>query len=175
MLDRARPAEQPSSHPVRIQPVEVRAFLRLTSWSGALSDPDLPSRVGTTVPGAARVLCIAPMEWLLISREQDASTLREAFSPEMLAGGGVLVDLTDGIAAFEVQGVAVRDVLAQGCGLDFHPRSFPPAQCARTRFAQIAVVVDCISESHFALYVSRSYAHYLHSWLLDAAATARAP
>jgi sarcosine oxidase, subunit gamma len=175
MLDRARPAEQPASPPVRIEQLNVRAILRLTSWSGALSDAELPRKVGTTVPGAVRVLCIAPTEWLVISHVQGASNLREAFSPGLLAEGGVLVDLTDGIAAFEVEGAAARDVLAQGCGLDFHAKSFPPGRCARTRFAQIAVVIDCIDESRFELYVSRSYAHYLQAWLLDAATTARAP
>jgi sarcosine oxidase, subunit gamma len=175
MLDRARPADEPARHAVRIEPIAPRAVLRLTSWSGALSDTDLPSRVGMTVPGAARALCVAPGEWLFISHEQDASNLREAFSPGLLQEGAVLVDSTDGIAAFAVEGPAVRDVLAQGCGLDFHPRSFPPGQCARTRFAQIAVVLDCLDEARFELYVSRSYAHYLQAWLLDAAVTARIP
>jgi heterotetrameric sarcosine oxidase gamma subunit len=175
MLDRAHSAEEPASYPVRIQPIGVRAFLRLTSWSGHIPDPDLPPRVGHTAPGPVRVLCVAPVEWLLISHEQSAADLRAAFSPSLLEGGGVLVDLTDGIAAFEVQGIAVRDVLAQACGLDFHPTRFPPGKCARTRFAQIPVVIDCIDESHFELYVSRSYGHYLQSWLLDSAATARAP
>jgi sarcosine oxidase subunit gamma len=145
-----------------------------------------------TVAGAVRVLCVAPGEWLFISYEQDAARIREAFAADLLdekpaahassagrleraaAGrGAVLVDITDGVAAFEAQGPAVRDLLAQGCGLDFHPRSFPPGLCARTRFAQIAVLIDCLDELRFVLYVSRSYAHYLQSWLTDAASTTR--
>jgi sarcosine oxidase subunit gamma len=187
-----------------LEPARVRAVLRLTAWSNTFSNGDLPSRVGMTVDGAVRVLCVAPGEWLFVSQEQDASSIRDALSPDLrnekpsIAGrleraaptgrlesgapgpasagaGAVLVDITDGIAAFEMHGPAVRDLLAQGCGLDFHPRSFPPGHCARTRFAQIAVLIDCLDELRFVLYVSRSYAHYLQSWLIDAASTARAP
>jgi len=160
---------------IRCEPIGLGAVLRLTSWSNVLADSELPAQVGATLAGPTRVLCVSPGEWLLISLEQKAATLREAFSPELLSEGAVLVDITDGIVAFEVHGAAVRDVLAQGCGLDFHPRSFVPGRCARTRFAQIAVVLDCLEETRFALYVARSHAHYLAAWLEDAASTAPAP
>jgi sarcosine oxidase subunit gamma len=61
-------------------------------------------------------------------------------------------------------------LLSKGCGLDLHPRSFPAGRCARTRFAQIPVVLDCPDEdSRFDMYAGRSYRQYLHEWLLDAA------
>src|SRR4051812_2990659 len=117
----------------------VQAVLRLTSWSRTFSNGELPSHVGMTVPGPVRVLCVAPDEWLFISHERDASSIREA---EPRSAGAVLVDITDGIAAFEMRGPTVRDILAQGCGLDLHPKRFPADRCARTRFAQITVVID---------------------------------
>ena len=157
-----------------LEPTPVRAVLRLTSWSNTFANSELPARVGMTVPGAVRVLCVAPGEWLFISHEKDEKpSIAGRLESGPLKGNAVLVDITDGIAAFELQGPAVRDLLAQGCGLDFHPRRFTPGHCARTRFAQIAVLIDCLDELRFALYVSRSYAHYLQSWFVDASATAR--
>jgi sarcosine oxidase subunit gamma len=70
-----------------------------------------------------------------------------------------------------VQRPDARELLSKGCGLDLHPRFFAPDQCARTRFAQIPVVIDCLNgPSRFELYVARSHLSYLHSWLVDAAA-----
>jgi sarcosine oxidase subunit gamma len=61
-------------------------------------------------------------------------------------------------------------VLSKSCGLDFHPRRFALGHCARTRFAQIPVLIDCVDAlPRFELYVQKSYSHYLEDWLIDAA------
>lgn len=165
---------------VQITVTSSRTSLRLKSWlpeytnggkSVVLAGRELPSAVGTTLSGPMRVLCIAPGEWLIVSYEHQASVLRENIEPDLLQQGLTLVDLTDGLAGLEVQGSAAREVLSKGCGLDLHPRSFPTGRCARTRFAQIPVVVDCLDEPpRFELYVARSYFSYLRLWLIDAAA-----
>jgi sarcosine oxidase subunit gamma len=153
--------------------------MRLTSWlpeyrngkkRGTIDGPELPSEVGATVSGGMHVLCMGPAEWLIVSTERAACTLRERIEPGLARQGLVLVDLSDGLAGLAVQGVAARDLLSKGCGLDFHPRIFPAGQCARTRFAQIPIIIDCLDEPpRFELYVARSYLHYLHAWLIDAA------
>jgi len=135
-----------------------------------IADQPLPNRVGATAAGAMRVLCTGPGDWLITSQAHSAASLRVHLEPGLSEQGLVLVDLTDGLAVFETRGAAARDVLSKGCGLDFHPRSFPPGRCARTRFAQVPVVIDYLEESScFELYVPRSYGSYLHAWLSDAA------
>ena len=100
----------------------------------------------------------------------SASSLRRWLEADLSGRGVALVDVTDALVSFEIHGPATRDVLSKGCGLDFHPRSFLPGQCARTRFAQIPVLIECIDESsRFELSVAQSYSAYLHSWLKDAA------
>ena len=106
-------------------------------------------------------MCLGPADWLLVSQMH--------FATEVSAQGLALVELTDGVAGLAVTGSAVRELLAKGCGLDLHPRSFPAGRCARTRFAQIPLVMDCLEASRFELYAARSYEHYLHAWLDDAA------
>jgi sarcosine oxidase subunit gamma len=129
-----------------------------------------PSQTGETVPGRTRVLCLGPGEWLIVSDVLSASAEREHIQEETQQQGLALVDVTDGLAVLRIQGPAAREVLAKGCGLDLHARAFRAGQCARTRFAQIPVIVDCLGEPpRFELYVARSYLSYLQSWLIDAA------
>jgi sarcosine oxidase subunit gamma len=154
--------------------------LRLKSWLPqharggtpiVLAGRELPSRVGAASSGPIRVLCVGPAEWLMVSQAQSGPDLHKELAAELSSHGLALVDLTDGLVVLEVQGYAARDILSKGCGLDLHPRSFPVASCARTRFAQTAVVIACLDDpNHFELLVGRSYHRYLHDWLVDAAA-----
>jgi sarcosine oxidase subunit gamma len=164
---------------VQINPVSGRTWLRLKSWlpqytTGgkpvALAGYELPSQVGATLSGAMHVLCVGPGEWLIASHGHTASALRERIEHDLQGNGLALVDLTDGLATLAVSGSLARELLSKGCGLDFHPRSFPPGQCARTRFAQIAVVIECLdAPARIELIVARSHVRYLRSWLADAA------
>jgi sarcosine oxidase subunit gamma len=134
----------------------------------------LPAQVGATWPGtsplaATRVLCTSPGDWLLVSWEHPAAGLRQSIESNGGRQSLVSVDLSDGLAHLEVCGPAAGEVLSKGCGLDLHPSSFFAGRCARTRFAHIALVIECLAPSRFALYVSRSYFHYLRAWLADAA------
>lgn len=161
---------------VRIAPSGPRAWLRLKSWRqdtahGAapvlLAGPALPVQAGEiTAADDWRALCLAPGDWLLEPRAGAAGGWRPRLAEQDLA----VVDLGDGLATLEVGGPAARELLAKGCGLDLHPRAFPPGRCARTRFARIATVIECLDgPERFALTVARSQRHYLHDWLLDAA------
>lgn len=167
----------------QIGPVRSKAVLRLKSWlpehldgnrRALLGERELPSQVGSTLAGSVRALCLGPGEWLVLSHEHAASQLREQSGSDLAEQGIAMIDLSDGIAAFDVSGPLAREVLSKGCGLDFHPSVFRIGHCARTRFAQVPLVIDLANESPcFDLYVARSYLSYLSSWLTDAAAEFR--
>jgi sarcosine oxidase subunit gamma len=180
MVERAqRPAMPNITAGVQITPLGRRTVLRVKSWLREHTAGDKPvvlagqalsSQVGATQSGPARVLSIAPGEWLIVSHEHPALSLRGRIEHDLLEQGLVLVDLTGGLAAVEVRGSATRELLSKGCGIDFHPRSFPAGRCVRTRFAQIPMVIECLDEPvRFELTASQSYFHYLHAWLIDAA------
>jgi sarcosine oxidase subunit gamma len=136
-----------------------------------LAGRELPSQVGTALSGPLHALCLGPGEWLTISYEHTASNLREHFAPDLTKYGLAAVDLSDGLTVLEVSGSFAYDTLSKGCGLDLHPSSLAAGQCARTRLAQIPVVIEHFREPpRFELYVARSYLEYLRSWLADAAA-----
>lgn len=179
MPERAQARSAPNkTAPLQITPVSGRTSLLLKSWlpeytNGGrpviLAGHELPSQVGGILSGPIRALCIGPGEWVIAWHEYPASGLRQHIEPDLSRLGLVLVGLTDGLVVFEVRGPAARDVLSKGCGLDFHPRVFPAGRCARTRFAQIPVLIECLEQpSRFELYVARSYSGYLHAWLTDA-------
>lgn len=159
--------------PLRVATAPVGALLRLKSWrDGAiplsLDRGQWPAHVGDTLNGPIRVQCVAPGDWLILSHQFPSAELRK----ELQAGlpeGLVLVDMSDAFASLEITGSAARDVLSKGCCLDFHPRVFLVGRCARTRFAQMPVVLECLDDTpRFEMTVARSYHHYLHSWLVDA-------
>jgi sarcosine oxidase, subunit gamma len=179
---------------IRIASIRRGAALRLKSWQPAVpvavaanplapvvavggplapavaAGEPLPSEVGTMLCGSTRILCLGPDEWLVLATESDAAAVRAQLEAQLASTSHALVDLSDGLAALEVQGGAARELLSKGCGLDLHPRSFPEGRCARTRFAQIPVVIECLDDSpRFELTVQRSYLQYLHGWLADAA------
>jgi sarcosine oxidase, subunit gamma len=161
-----------------ITTVTGRTLLRLSSWlpSASFSGPvvwegrALPLRAGHVLNGEPRALCTAPQEWLLVFPTTDVTGLRQAVESDLSRQSLALVDLTSGLRVLELRGSAARDILSKSCGLDFDPRAFGAGQCARTRFANIPVLIDCTQPTDvFELYVARSYCAYLQSWLEDAA------
>jgi sarcosine oxidase subunit gamma len=157
---------------IRIDAIEGRILWQLKTWlppqaegtRAILERHQLPLRVGqTSDTSGRRVLGIGPQEWLLVS---DAPIESAQLPPEFAA-----LDVSDGLITLSMQdNDSTRDLLSKGCGLDLHPRLFGVGQCARTRFAQIPLLLSCLDNPRrFELYATRSYKQYLRDWLLDAA------
>lgn len=153
---------------------DVRKF-RAQSWSPAgLSMPALreaigaewPCIVGAVAEGRCRVLCIGPADWIVVAPSLVADDVHGALRALESVSALSVVEVSDALPAIRLSGAGVRDVLSQGCGLDLHPRFFPAGRCARTRFAQVPVILHCIGdESGFDCYVSRSFQGHLTAWL----------
>src|SRR5262245_6066671 len=138
-----------SAHTASMTALKMRRVILLKSCVGldagiqaGFDAPELPLKVGQSTLGDPHVLCVAPTAWLLTTDTTDTEwhkQLQQRASRHSLA----TLELTSGLAAFHLVGSAVRDILAKGCGLDLHPAAFPIGACARTRFAQISVTLDC--------------------------------
>lgn len=152
---------------VQTTQIPARAVVLLKSWSANHRPPALvPPGLG----GEVRLLSFSPGEWLVVSERMDGPKLGEKLERQVRGEGIVAVDLSSAVKVLTLQGPATRAALAKGCGLDLHPERFPAGHCARTRLAQLAVIVDCVDPApRFDLYVGRSYVKYLMSWLNDAA------
>lgn len=165
---------------ISINELSRRASVRVKSWlpehcSGAravdLDGQRMPAVGATAAAGEFRVLGLAPGEWLVVSDHADGAKIQEVLQSGLEGECFALVDLSDGLLGLRMQDRAVRDILSRSCGLDLHPQLFPAGRCARTRFAQLPVTLDCRDDPQvFELYVARSYASWLRSWLIDSAA-----
>ena len=81
-----------------------------------------------------------------------------------------ITELSDAYVTLTLEGPRAAAVLARGCGVDFAPEAFGPDACARTRLAQLPVVVRRVTAERFECVVDRSAAQYLFDWMQDAAA-----
>jgi len=114
-----------------------------------------------------------PDAWLLTCPPDEADAqmakLREALRDVHAA----VTDVSDGQVALRLAGPSARDLLAKGCPLDLHSRSFPAGSCAGSLVAKASVLIHLVEDDPHTgpvvdLYVSRSFAHYLWAWLEDA-------
>jgi len=118
-------------------------------------------------------LWLGPDAWLLTcppgALAAHTGSLRKALSDIHAA----ITDVSDGRVALRLAGPSARDVLAKGCPLDLHPRSFASGSCAQSLSAKASVLIHLLDDEAqrgptFDLYVARSFAHYLWAWLEDA-------
>ncbi len=173
----------------QVSPVIVREGLEVVRRVGlpfcvlrtreldALPAAELGEAFGVTWPtepntgaddGAVGVFWLAPGEWAVTGLDPAEVSRRAAG-----ALGGALhhvADTTDGLALFAVSGPRARGLLAQGCGLDLHPRTFPSEACAQTLFAQVPVLLHRVrSDDSFHLAVGATLAEHLTAWFKAAA------
>ncbi len=75
-----------------------------------------------------------------------------------------VVDVSASRVAFELVGEGRRDLLANGCGLDLHPRSWRAGMCAQTLLARAPVLLQ-EREAATRVLVRASFAGHLAGWL----------
>jgi sarcosine oxidase, subunit gamma len=148
-----------------------RAFMAAV---GRVLDLLLPTEPCTSAAKAQiGALWLGPDEWLLTCPAGDVPSLIGSLRAALADVHAAITDLTDGRVAFRLAGPSARDVLAKGTPLDLHPRAFPPGSCAGTLLAKASVLIHLLDDnpehgSGFDVYVARSFAHYLWTWLEDA-------
>jgi sarcosine oxidase subunit gamma len=85
-----------------------------------------------------------------------------------------LVDNTESRTLIRLSGSQARRVLEKGCFIDLHPRSFKQGSVVNTLLGQahitlhLTALTDTADYPIFDLYIHRSFAEYLWSWLEDA-------
>jgi sarcosine oxidase subunit gamma len=108
-----------------------------------------------------------PAEWLHVAPGGDGLALETEVLRAIAAAGGSAVDVSHGRAILRLSGAPVRDLLAQFCAVDLHPRAFPAGRSAQTLFGKMTVLLHALADGEaFEIYVSRSYADALLEALL---------
>lgn len=144
------------------------AFLAAAGSVLGVALPLAPNTVGNGA--GCSVLWLGPNEWLIVlPGAQEAATARNLRT----ALDGLFVAVTEvsgGQTVIALRGKKARDLLAKGCSLDLHPRTFGPGQCAQSHLAKAPILLQQIDDAPtFELIARRSFADYLWLWLEDAA------
>jgi sarcosine oxidase, subunit gamma len=146
------------------------AFVNAIKQAIGSSPPTEPNTVAGPADLAAgsRVLWLGPDEWLVVDAGGEALV---ALRATLDGRHAAVVDVSDSRAVIALSGPRARGVLAKGCPLDLHPRVFTAGRCAQTLLSKAHVILHQIDDApSYEIYVHRSFADYLWTWLEDAAA-----
>jgi sarcosine oxidase subunit gamma len=135
----------------------------------------LPTEPGTSGgSGPLTIAWLGPDEWLVVGPPGTEGDLEARLRSAVGAAHASVVDVSAQRTTLLITGPRARDLLAHGCSLDLHPRSFGTGSCAQTMLARTQVVLigrDTGDDGHapaFWVLVRASFAAYLVDWLLDA-------
>ena len=116
-----------------------------------------------------QLLWLGPDEWLFKTRDGQGRAIASALRQTLQGTHSAVVEVGDGFTTLAVQGPGAADLLARGCPLDLHPRTFPAGALAQSHIAKANVTILCLhAGSDFELTVRRSFAQYLVEWLTAA-------
>ena len=118
--------------------------------------------------GDTAVYWLGPDEWM-VTVPPGTETVLERGLRDRLEGRFSIVDTTGNQVWMHLAGPSVRQVLGKSSPYDFHPRNFTPGRCVQTAFAKASALVAAHADGSVDLAVRRSFADYLHRWIVDAA------
>jgi sarcosine oxidase subunit gamma len=155
---------------IRIQPGLTHLNLRgdaedaifLANAQKALGQA-LPVKPNTTTLNEHRAYWLGPDEWLLITESQ---TLTHELQQSFADTSATVNDVSGGQISLRITGTPVREILARGCTLDFHPDVFRAGMCAQSGLAKASVLIGLTESSEvFDIVVRRSFSDYVARWL----------
>lgn len=149
-----------------------KAFRDAVARAVGIAPPDRPNLVAGPADLALgpRALWLGPEEWLVATAPDATAATLNALSKALADHHAAVVDVSDARAVIRLSGPAARAVLMKGCSLDFHPHAFAPGQCGQSLLARAGILIHQVTiEPVYEIYVARSFAHYLWTWLEDAA------
>ncbi len=161
---------------LRISILPLRTVLRLqlgarsqkTVATLRIAERALPSAMNTWMGGDPVFLRIAPDTWLIESALHDASDLVPAVRSGCGRRSFAVTDVSDACVTIAIEGAQAAALVARGCGLDLSPPAFGETACARTRLAQLPVVLRRVNSERFDCLVDRAAAQWLYDWMQDA-------
>jgi sarcosine oxidase subunit gamma len=122
---------------------------------------------GKSASGPRTALWVGPGRWFVVEPGRGALAEQLEKAP---SGSAAITDLSHSRTVLRVSGAKVRDVIAQGCAVDLHPRTATPGDCFATAVARHAAVLHVVDATTMDIYVYRSFGRDLLEWLLEAAA-----
>lgn len=117
--------------------------------------------------GDTQALWMGPDRWLIVA--PAGRSPKAALAQTLGADQAAVTELDHGRTVIRVNGPKARSVLAKGCLLDLHPKSFAQGQTAQTALFHVNVLIHAFAADGFDVYVPRSYGQSFWEALTDAA------
>ena len=149
-------------------PFTAQVNLRLDPSLAGLVPFPLPTTPNTTHGADGKVvLWLGPDEWLVVGAPHQGEDLVDELEHLLGDHHRSVVDVSANRVAIALSGPGRLDLLARGCSLDLHPRSWNAGMCAQTMLGKAQVILFEGTDVTTIL-VRTSFADYLVEWLLAA-------
>lgn len=127
---------------------------------------ELPVMAGSTAAGPLlRAIWVGPSEWFLIGPAPSTQELGKRLRTALACLHHAVTEVSSGYVVVQLAGSSVRTVLAAGCPLDLHPRTFGPGSSAGSHFFKLPIVLwQTDAAPSFEVLVRSSFADYF--WLM---------
>lgn len=86
-----------------------------------------------------RLVWVGPDDWFVIGPKGQAGAIETKLRAELAGLHHAVTDVSGGYTVLHLSGRPVREVLAQGCPLDLHPRNFKPDSSAGSLFFKASI------------------------------------
>ena len=172
-VDTIRPAGAASALHVRWDRTHTIVNLRgdpadadfLAAVSATLGLPLPTQSGGCPANGSRRIVWAGPDDWFVIGESGTQDALGAALRAAAAGCHHAVTDVSSGYCVLRLAGAPAREVLAQGCPLDLHPRQFAVGRGAGTHFFKASVWLWRTDDDAFELLVRTSFAGYVASLL----------
>lgn len=145
-------------------------------------EQELPRTANTFTRGPHRAYWLGPDEWLIVTAPEAVQLLLQRLREVLSGWQACVTEVSGGQISLILAGANAADVLAKGCTLDFHPRSFTAGTCAQSGLARANVLIARHHEppepgrpgvdnqaqrgaAVFEIIVRRGFAEYVVLWL----------
>jgi len=136
----------------------------------------LPTEANTsTTSDKLTAIWLSPDEWMIVSNElvnKDTNKYelyKMLFNSVSKTNLGAVIDVTDQLVQLEIKGENIYEIFSAGCPFNFNEFKRKKGSTTQTVLNHIDVIIHLKEEKVVNLFVRRSFAEHLYSWIDDTA------
>ena len=136
----------------------------------------LPTEANTSTTSDKLIaIWLSPDEWMIVSNELVSKETNKYELKEMLFNSiskstlGAVIDVTDQFVQLELKGENIYEIFSAGSPYNFNEFKEKKGLTAQTVLNHIDVILHHKEENVINLFVRRSFAEHLWSWIEDSA------
>lgn len=136
----------------------------------------LPTEANTsTTSDKLTAIWLSPDEWMIVSNELVNKDTNKYELNEILFNSisktnlGAVIDVTDQFVQLELKGKNIYEIFSAGCPFNFNEFKEKIGSTTQTVLNHIDVILHHKEENVVNLFVRRSFAEHLWSWIEDSA------